>query len=180
VRVFRWTQVDGADRLEPTTDVVASPPGTTLAPKAEYTVRIVRTSTRPVKGEESYRLLVDEIPDPRARREGEIALVMRHSIPVFFSDGAGAPPLVAWRIERKPEGLVLVARNGGGRRLRLADLEIKDVAGKVVHRHGGLAGYVLAGSEMRWLLKSGVAARALTARSDAGRIDVSLAPPKEG
>ena len=33
IRVFRWSQVNGEDKLEPTTDVVASPPLTKLSPK---------------------------------------------------------------------------------------------------------------------------------------------------
>jgi fimbrial chaperone protein len=179
VRVFKWTQADGADRLEPTTDVVASPPAVTLAPGAEYVVRVVRTSRAPMTGEESYRLFVDELPDPAAARAGQIAIVMRHSLPVFFSDPT-AEPRVSWRVERTPQGQVLVARNSGGRRLRIADLELKDTAGAVVHRRAGLSGYVLAGSEMRWPLKGAAAPRTLSARSDAGRVDVALAPPKEG
>ena len=70
IRVFRWTQVDGVDRLEPARDVVASPPAARLAGGAATTVRIVRVSKAPVSGEESYRLLVDELPDPsRVRPE---------------------------------------------------------------------------------------------------------------
>src|SRR5689334_20358942 len=32
IRVFRWTQVNGKDALDPTTDVVASPPAIKLSP----------------------------------------------------------------------------------------------------------------------------------------------------
>ncbi|MBB3238340.1 molecular chaperone [Phyllobacterium endophyticum] len=37
IRVFRWTQVNGAEQLDPTNDVV-SPPSTTLASVKEYAV----------------------------------------------------------------------------------------------------------------------------------------------
>src|SRR5438067_10543078 len=47
VRVFRWVQVDGQEKLEPTDDLVASPPMAHLGPGAEYTVRIVRVSKQP-------------------------------------------------------------------------------------------------------------------------------------
>src|SRR6516225_1303331 len=48
IRIFRWSQVDGKERLEPTDDVVASPPAVTLAPKANYVARIVRVTKRPI------------------------------------------------------------------------------------------------------------------------------------
>ena len=41
IRIFRWSQVDGKENLEPTDDVVASPPAVALAPKTNYVARIV-------------------------------------------------------------------------------------------------------------------------------------------
>ncbi len=68
-RVLRWTQVDGVEKLEPTTDVVSSPPEVSLAPKVDYVVRVVRVSKQPVRGEESYRVLVDQLPSsPRVSK----------------------------------------------------------------------------------------------------------------
>src|SRR5579863_3912889 len=61
IRVFQWTQVDGADVLTPTNDVVASPPAASLRADTDYTVRIVRTKKEPVAKEEAYRLLIDEL-----------------------------------------------------------------------------------------------------------------------
>src|SRR5690349_1668840 len=59
VRVFRWSLVNGEEKLEPTDDVVPSPPILTLAPNGKNVVRIVRVAKTPVAGEESYRMLVD-------------------------------------------------------------------------------------------------------------------------
>ena len=68
IRVFRWSQVDGKENLEPTDEVVASPPAVTLAPKGNYVARVVRVSKRPISGEESYRVLIDQLPAPRQQR----------------------------------------------------------------------------------------------------------------
>src|SRR4029077_342518 len=62
IRVFRWSQVNGEDKLEPTTDVVASPPLTKLSPKTDYTVRLVRVSKTPVDKEETDLLVLGELP----------------------------------------------------------------------------------------------------------------------
>lgn len=85
VRVFRSKFVDGEEWLEPTRDVVASPPMTTLAPGSENLVRIVRVSTSPVGADERYRLLVDELPDPKRVKAGTVNVLVRHSIPVRFA-----------------------------------------------------------------------------------------------
>ena len=84
IRVYRWSLVNGKEQLEPTDDVVASPPSVTLSPKGQYVTRIVRVSKQPVVGEESYRLLVDQLPDLSQQRNGAVNLLVRYSIPVFF------------------------------------------------------------------------------------------------
>lgn len=86
VRVFRWTKVNGKDRLDPTQDVVASPPITKLAPGTENLIRVVRVSKKPVSGTEAYRLMIDELPDARKKVPGQVSVMIRHSIPVRFSE----------------------------------------------------------------------------------------------
>jgi fimbrial chaperone protein len=148
IRLFRWTQIDGEERLERTPDVVVSPPFATLLPGAEYVVRVVRVTTQPVSAEESYRVIVDEVPD-RAMKHNGIHFALRYSIPVFFSTQAGEAAL-AWSARRDKAGLVLAAQNSGSRRLRLSNLRLLDRRGRTVSEQAGLVGYVLAGAAMRW------------------------------
>ncbi len=157
VRLFRWVQVDGADQLEPTRDVVASPPMLKVAPGTDYTVRIVRTSKRPVAGEESYRLLVDQLPEPKDRKANQVNLVIRHSIPVFFRVGDEQPPAIGWSAVRTKQGLMLIARNDGDRRFKLSNLVVKTASGKLLRRIDGLAGYVLGHSAKTWTIVGQVA-----------------------
>ncbi len=72
IRVFRWSQADGKENLEPTEDVVASPPAVTLAPNASYVARVVRVTKRPISGEESYRVLIDQLPARRQKRTNSV------------------------------------------------------------------------------------------------------------
>jgi fimbrial chaperone protein len=83
IRVYRWSIVNGKEQLSPTDDVVASPPSVTLTPKGQYVVRIVRMSKQPVVGEESYRLLVDQLPDLSQQRNGAVNLMVRYSFRSF-------------------------------------------------------------------------------------------------
>jgi fimbrial chaperone protein len=83
VRVYLWTHKGNDDVLSPTKAVVASPPIGVLKPGAENLVRIVRVATTPVTKRESYRVLVDQLPDPK-QQAGVVSILVRHAIPLFF------------------------------------------------------------------------------------------------
>lgn len=184
IRVFRWFQRNGEDAYEVTNDVVASPPITTLRPGGENLVRIVRSSKRPVQAEESYRLVVDELPDPSRRQQsGTVVMVVRHSIPVFFvnPDVAGAEP--HWTVERRRGGFAVTVQNKGSMRLKVSNLTLSG-RGTPVARRDGLVGYVLGNSTASWFVPSTGRGRLsgsvkISADSEAGRFDAT-APLKGG
>jgi fimbrial chaperone protein len=149
-RIFRWKQQDGKDVLEETDDVVTSPPITTLKPGANYAVRIVKVNGAPVEKEEAFRLLVDQLPDEDKMRGGTVALVMRHSIPVFLLPEQSGGPKLRWSISNRGGRLVLHVQNDGGRRVRLSNVSVSLPGGKTISFGSGLLGYVLAGSSMQW------------------------------
>src|SRR6476659_7615155 len=174
IRVYRWSLVNGKEHLEPTDDVVASPPSVTLTPKGQYITRIVRTSKQPVVGEESYRLLVDQLPDLSQQRNGAVNLMVRYSIPVFFGAPNKKNPTVAWSIATNGDKVTLTARNSGDRRLRISALNLRDGSGKSLSFGSGLAGYALGQSDVSWTVpRRGFAANgsaAVIAQSDGGPI----------
>jgi fimbrial chaperone protein len=150
IRVFRWSLVDGQEKLAPTDDVVASPPSVTLTPKGEYVARIVRVSKKPVTGEESYRLLIDQLPDLSQQKTGTVNLLVRYSIPVFFGAPEKKSPAVSWSLAIKGDKITLTARNNGERRLRISALSLRDTNGKSISFGTGLAGYALGQSAKTW------------------------------
>lgn len=151
VRVFRWSQRDGTERLEPTDEVVASPPVVQLRSRQDYTVRVVRVVGGPAGGEAAFRLVVDELPKPNPAL-GTVALVMRHVVPVFFTDRSASPAAVTWSVSRHGKGFAIGAANSGDRRVRLAAVTVRDSSGKVVAANKGLLGYSLGRSAMQWVL----------------------------
>ena len=176
IRVMRWTQQNGQDSLTPTQDVVASPPFVTLQPSQRYLVRLVRTATAAPTGEESYRVLIDELPGQRTLPSGTVDLVLRHSIPVFFTNSGDHMAKVTWTLVHDGQGTWLDGSNTGDRRLRLSDVTVA-ANGSTVFTKPGLAGYVLPGANMRWPLGSKVQAGNvhLSATADTGPIDVAVA-----
>lgn len=166
VRVFAWRQENGEDVLEPTNEVVGSPPMAEIHPGTDYTIRVVRVAAAPVEKEEAYRLVVDEVPDATARRNGVITVAIRYVIPVFFASPEASQPRLSWSISHSQGKTFLSARNEGDRRVQLRDLSL---GGRPIAK--GLAGYVLGHSERRWELRNSLAGRNVTAVSDNGPIN---------
>ena len=177
IRVFRWSQVDGKEILDPTDDVVASPPAVTLTPKGNYVARVVRVSKRPVNGEESYRVLIDQLPDSNQERGNAVRLLVRYSIPVFFGAPERRNAAVAWTVAVTGSKVKVTARNQGDRRIRIASLNIRDGKGKTVSFGKGLVGYVLGNSTAGWTAPAGGFAAngsiAVSAQSDTGPVEAS-------
>ena len=150
LRVFKWLQQNETEELIATEDVVASPPLAKLEPGQDYTVRIVRVARRPVEGEETYRLLVDELP--QAQRAGGLGVkfALRYSQPVFFGSASRVSPKLAWSAHASKGTLKLTAINSGERRVRLSAMKITNSGGQQIVSRDGLFGYVLGGARMTW------------------------------
>ena len=120
IRVYEWTQKNGKDVLVATGEVVSSPAMTSLAPGQQQLVRIIVMQPGIRAQEQSYRLVIDELPDATSRAANPTAVhfLLRYSIPVF---------------------------NAGNRHIRLSHLEALTADGQVVGSIKGLAGYVLPG-----------------------------------
>jgi fimbrial chaperone protein len=151
IRVFRWSQANGKETLEPTADVAVSPPAAKLAAQGEQVVRIVRVAKQPLQTEESYRIFVDQLPRNEGKSPGTVNLLVRQSIPVFFSPSPAREPSLAWSLVHDGGKLVLSARNTGTRRARISSLTLT-AAGKSVSFGNGLVGYALADSTMSWVV----------------------------
>jgi fimbrial chaperone protein len=150
LRVFAWQQPDGSDQLTPSRDLMVSPPMFTIAPGTQQLVRVVRMGgTAAGAGERSYRLLIDEVPDPAAPKKTTLDFVLRYSVPVF-AGGDGSAPVLAWQLERGGTQPQLRTGNSGRSRAQVADLVLLDASGATVFEHSGLVGYVLPGVNTLW------------------------------
>ncbi|MFO1185549.1 MAG: molecular chaperone [Bauldia sp.] len=157
-RVFRWQQRDGKETLEETKDVVVSPPFAKVSPGGNYTIRVLRLAKAPVAGEESYRVLIDQLPEPTVVKDQTVRLLLRYSVPVFFDPATRPKPAVEWAVRRQGDRVMLAVANKGGGRLKLTDVDLVDANGKSTRVSNGLLGYVLSGSSMTWPLPMKAAA----------------------
>ncbi len=147
-RVVRWFQVDGVDKYEATSDVVASPPFAQIQSANEYSLRVVRTSKAPVVAEERYRILIDQLPDVKSARAGVVSMAIRFSVPLTIVPVNAAPGKLAWRVARSGDQAAVTVSNSGGKTSRIFDLQI--LAGdRVVASRKGFVGYAPPGSAVR-------------------------------
>ncbi|MGG1947579.1 molecular chaperone [Trinickia sp. NRRL B-1857] len=182
VRVFRWDQADGDDSLEPTTELAASPPLVELGPQSTQLVRLIRLASSPIAIEQSYRILVDELPAPAEVPAHGVTIRLRYSVPVFIEPpGVPGEPKLLWHLIGSGERWVLRVDNRGTRRAQVAAAEFLDGAAQRFEVSKGLLGYVLAGRSRQWPitlptaaeLQGGVKARALVnSRSMEAAVDV--------
>jgi fimbrial chaperone protein len=179
-RVVRWSQSSDKESLDPTDEVVASPPSVKLAPHTDYVVRVVRVSRQPVIGEESYRVIVDQLPTIRRQQARAVEVLIRQSIPVFFRARDTTPAEVSWSASRAGNRLIVTGSNAGAEHLRIASLRIRTASGATVSFGNGLAGYVLGGAARSWTLPGGPAGLAagelvsILANSDKGPVNAAV------
>ncbi|WP_321843624.1 fimbrial biogenesis chaperone [Paraburkholderia bannensis] len=162
VRVFLWNEALGEDVLTPTGDVIASPPLIEIAPHSDQLVRLVRANApgaSPPQGasaagaaEQSYRILIDELPAPGTPGAEGVTIRLRYSVPVFVdAPGVGvARPVLAWRLVHGPQGYALRADNSGTKRAQIAAVSLFDDAGHRWDVTQGLLGYALARQSRQW------------------------------
>lgn len=153
-RVYRWTQREGHDELQPTDELLVSPPMRTLAAGEKQLLRVVRAVPPPAPAEHGYRIVVDELPGFDPTRTGT-QFVLRYSVPVFLTppDAGEAPqPQLQGQLIADGGGqAVLELRNTGAGHAQIADVAVQAGA-RMRDVHPGLLGYVLPGQTMRWPL----------------------------
>ncbi len=179
-RVFRWSQADGEDKLEKTDDVVVSPPVLTVRGGIPSTFRLVRVAKTPEYGEETYRVLIDQIPDRKKLQAGSVALSFVRAC--RFSSPALMRAQVAHMESCGAQGeFTLEAANAGQKRVKLTRLAVTDEKNNDLVKNGGLA-YVLGGQTKSWELSGAAAGKTLTikAESDTGPINASAFAGRSG
>ena len=176
IRIFKWVQKDGKRQLLKTRDVVASPPFAKIRPGKRNTIRVVRLSRKPLGKEESYRLLIDEIPSRKKTNRVQVGIALRYSLPVFFGTQVDQPSRLIWSVSQKNGETIVTARNVGLKRVRLVGMKLEDGKGRSLSFGKGLSGYVLQGSTKTWKRKgliSGGRKRGrviITAQTEHGKI----------
>jgi fimbrial chaperone protein len=92
VRIFRWRQNEGKQILEPTDDVIASPPIASLAGHGSQVVRVGLRGASAPDQETAYRLILEELPATNKPGLAGLNISLRLSLPLFVRSQFVLPP----------------------------------------------------------------------------------------
>lgn len=150
VRVYAWSQAGGEDRLADTDTIAISPAIVKIPAGGEQVVRVVRLGEAPQGADETYRLVVDELPSPDTASDTAIELRLRYLVPLFVRAAGAAEPELSCHLA----GTELDCRNDGGQPARLGATRMLDDNGRAIVLTEGLFGYLLPGSGRAWQLET--------------------------
>lgn len=151
VHAVKWS-TDGHIETQVNTDeVILNPPIFTIKSGQQQFLRFGLRSVTQTATEQSYRLIVDEIPDEKAAG-GELGLrtVLRVSIPVFINP-VQKNVHVTWHLVSKGRQYILVADNSGDTHIKINGFVIADDKGTPIVTNNDPT-YVLPEQRKEWPL----------------------------
>lgn len=154
-RIYAWSQSGNEDVLVPTSDIIMSPPISTIAAGGSQTLRLLLRpgAKADTNRERHYRILLDEIPAAHAG-PARVNFAMRSSIPVFVMPPKPSASNLAWRAARDGNGAVVVtATNAAAAYDRIFKLAAIQSDGSV--HYGVMQGtnpYVLPRAQRQWVV----------------------------
>ncbi|MCJ8162284.1 fimbrial biogenesis chaperone [Acinetobacter zhairhuonensis] len=154
-RVLNWTQVEGKEQLHLSRDLVASPSITEIKAGDRQLIRVLRMNMQNTGTEQTYRLLVDELPKSnQANQQTGLQLLLQYSIPVFVQTNEITPAKNGLtslaQVSFHYQNQQLIVKNNGSRHIRLSELTYVNPNGEKIPLINGLVGYVLNGQTMQW------------------------------
>jgi fimbrial chaperone protein len=155
VRVVSWSQKGGAEQLEDTRELLATPPVLQIAGNSQQIVRVALRREPDPAQELTYRVIFEEVPQAAPKDFTGLRVALRLSIPVFVAPAHGsAGAEVTWASSSRwlPNGqLELAATNNGSGHLQITDFEAQ-FPGSLMPLRAVTSKYVLRGSRMSWTL----------------------------
>lgn len=140
---YAWSQPGGKDELAATQALVISPPVVDIPAGSQQVIRVgLRRDERP-SIEQTYRVMVTEIPTDQHAHRTALRLAVRLSLPLFVQSAEKTEP--ALDVTRAKDGLRL--RNAGTAHLKLRSLRVQPDHGSWHDVPVPPASYVLPGAE---------------------------------
>jgi fimbrial chaperone protein len=182
IRVVRWSQKGGAEQLEDTRELLATPPVLQIPANGQQIIRVALRREPDPAQELTYRVIFEEVPQAAPKDFVGLRVALRLSIPVFIAPAHGkANAELAWQSRWLPNGQVeLAATNTGSAHLQITDFEAQ-FPGSLMPLRGIASKYVLPGSRMSWTLTppadaSRQGAIPIRGHSDQGDFSADVAP----
>ncbi len=147
-RIFKWTQTpDDEYVLEPTSDLMVSPPIMQLAPGVPQELRLIRTQAAS-DVEQHYRLIIDQLPSPSDKPKKGLSILIRHNLPVFLNTTDRPVVPLQWRAQAASKDKTRFSiSNLSENRAQIARVWLEKGV-EITDLRAGLTGYALPGSTL--------------------------------
>lgn len=156
VETSRWSQSSGRVTLEPTREVLATPPLLTIPPGATQLIRLGLRRAADAQRELTYRVILHEILAPAPDTKG-MRVALDVSIPLFVQPPVPCAPSLQWHLSRSANGgLRLDVANSGTAHIRLETLEVVAAGTARPLAIQDLSAYLLANDTRSWTLESAI------------------------
>ncbi len=149
-KAFRWSDdIDGVPQLVASPDVVIRPSLLEIAPGGSKTVR-VGTTAMSATSELTYRVFLEELPDPKNQKRGQITVLTRIGVPVFVAPKTARAKLEP-TVKREGDKAVVTVKNTGTQHSKLVRIKVAaSHGGTPTWQHETAGWYVLAGADRRF------------------------------
>ena len=155
LQAMSWTQQESRDILNPTGDILATPPIFTLAPGASQVVRVGSRRPPDPGVETAYRLMLQEVPPPPEPGFKGLRVALKISLPIFLIPSAQANVKLVWHATPAGNGkLQLSVSNEGSAHVHLAGLTMTSPEVKTPVVFADSSVYVLPHASHAWLVDS--------------------------
>ena len=152
INVMAWDQgKDGEMALKPTHDIIFYPTLLTVDPGAQRNLR-VGTKVSAVAKEQSYRILVEELPSNVKLQGNGVRIVTKMSIPIFIKPAKAEVKNVIERIALRGADVSFDVKNQGNVHIQPREVRVKAIGadGSVQLERKIPGWYILAGGRREY------------------------------
>lgn len=177
VHAVSWGKGGNDESLEDTNDVIVNPPIFTMAPHQTQLIRLGLREFKASVAEQTYRLILEEVPPPLKPDFNGLRTLLRISIPIFVVPPQPAQPLLLWQVRRSPDGPILSVENRGTGHIQLKQISVSRAPGGEPIFTGVHAVYVLPGGQTEWRMngvETGSGELLIRAATDHGPVSENL------
>jgi fimbrial chaperone protein len=145
VKLFEWSQTaEGRDEYRESQDLIWFPQIFAVNPNEKRIIRVgLKGQAPPPAVEKTYRLFIEEIPQPSAAASGaEVKVVIRFGVPLFVAPAVPRRSLAIDSVQAAPGKAIVRVRNDGTRSVKVEGVRLQRESSLVAEAQGW---YVLAG-----------------------------------
>ena len=183
LEVSSWSKEEGEDVFSPTRELIVNPPIFTVPAGGSQLIRVGLRGNSDTQHELTYRVFLQELPNPASSDFNGAKMLMRISLPVFVLPKIVAKPVLRWRAIRTSDGgLKISITNDGNAHIQIINFSLSqpgEAQPWIIQKYSD---YVLTGQSFDWILpansdysipQSGATIQ-LLAQTDFGDIETEL------